>query len=171
VLHGCIPVVIMDGVHTVFESAMDWDRFSLRVNQNSTQHLPQLLLSLPRDRVQRMQSYLARVWHRFVWTAHPYVRRVLDQTIEGNGGSQLVDYLWSRSQRSSANAEKVIEAAKRRAAGELVPEEPPQEGGEDLLKQHQQQHAFPHDQDAMATLMGWLYSRIPDTRGGARAAA
>jgi hypothetical protein len=165
VLHGCIPVVIMDGVHTVLESAIDWDRFSLRVNQNSTQHLPQLLLSLPRDRVQRMQSYLGRVWHRFVWTAHPFVRRVLDQTIEGNAGNLLVEHLWSRSQRSSANAAHAIAAAKRRAAGEPVPAEPAEASGEDLLKQHQQQHAFPHDQDAMATLMGWLYSRIPDTRG------
>ena len=33
VLHGCIPVVIMDNVHAVLESILDWDRFGLRVNE------------------------------------------------------------------------------------------------------------------------------------------
>ena len=31
VLHGCVPVVIMDGVHVVFESALDWPSFSVRI--------------------------------------------------------------------------------------------------------------------------------------------
>jgi hypothetical protein len=31
VLHGCVPVVIMDGVHVVFESVLDWPSFSVRI--------------------------------------------------------------------------------------------------------------------------------------------
>ena len=31
VLHGCVPVVIMDGVHVVFESVLDWSSFSVRI--------------------------------------------------------------------------------------------------------------------------------------------
>ncbi len=42
ILHGCIPVIIMDEVHTVYESILDWDGFSLRINQNSLQYLPQV---------------------------------------------------------------------------------------------------------------------------------
>jgi hypothetical protein len=30
VLHGCIPVIIMDEVHAVYESIIDWDGFSVR---------------------------------------------------------------------------------------------------------------------------------------------
>ena len=33
VLHGCIPVVIMDEVHSVYESILDWDRFGVRINE------------------------------------------------------------------------------------------------------------------------------------------
>ncbi len=33
VLHGCIPLVIMDGVHAVFEGILDWDSFSIRIKQ------------------------------------------------------------------------------------------------------------------------------------------
>lgn len=33
VLHGCVPVVIMDHVDPVFASALDWDNFSVRVQE------------------------------------------------------------------------------------------------------------------------------------------
>ena len=33
VLHGCIPFVIMDNTHAVFESILDWDTFSIRIKQ------------------------------------------------------------------------------------------------------------------------------------------
>jgi hypothetical protein len=33
ILHGCIPVVIMDNVHAAFENAIDWSLFSIRVPQ------------------------------------------------------------------------------------------------------------------------------------------
>jgi hypothetical protein len=29
ILHGCIPVIIMDEVHVVYESIIDWDGFSV----------------------------------------------------------------------------------------------------------------------------------------------
>ncbi len=63
-LHGCIPVVIMDNVHAVFESILDWDSFSLRVPENMTEHLPIILQAVPPDRIARMQRNLQQVWHR-----------------------------------------------------------------------------------------------------------
>ncbi len=53
-LHGCIPVVIMDNVHAVLESALDWDSFALRINERSAEDLPQILKSLSPDRVSRV---------------------------------------------------------------------------------------------------------------------
>ena len=40
-LHGCIPVVIMDNVHAVFESILDWDSFSVRIQEEFLESLPQ----------------------------------------------------------------------------------------------------------------------------------
>jgi hypothetical protein len=74
VLHGCIPVVIMDEVHAVYESIPDWDSFSVRVNQASVKHLPEILLSIPKDKVHRMQRRLRRVWHRCAAAARPVHR-------------------------------------------------------------------------------------------------
>ncbi len=71
-LHGCIPVIIMDNVHAVFESILDWDSFSLRVPENMTEHLPLALQLVPPDRLARMQRNLQLVWHR--WGAGLYCR-------------------------------------------------------------------------------------------------
>eukprot|EP00798_Chlamydomonas_sp_ICE-L_P001799 gene1799-33219_t len=65
VLHGCIPLVIMDNVHAVFESILDWDTFSLRINEASIPHIPKILKSISSHQISRMQRRLAQVWHRF----------------------------------------------------------------------------------------------------------
>ena len=36
VLHGCLPVVIMDDVDPVFASVLEWDSFSVRVPEVGT---------------------------------------------------------------------------------------------------------------------------------------
>jgi hypothetical protein len=64
ILHGCIPCIIMDNVHAVFESIMDVDQFSVRIKESQMTKLPDILLSIPEDRIQRMQRRIARVWHR-----------------------------------------------------------------------------------------------------------
>ena len=35
-LHGCLPVVIMDDVDPVFSSVLDWDSFSVRIPEVSS---------------------------------------------------------------------------------------------------------------------------------------
>ncbi len=65
ILHGCLPVVIMDNVHSLFESITDWDQWSVRINEASMDHLPQILMSIPDDRVHRMQLKLWRIMHRW----------------------------------------------------------------------------------------------------------
>jgi hypothetical protein len=117
VLHGCIPVVIMDRVHAVFESVLDWDLFSVRVAESEVERLPQILASIPEDHVVRMQARLARVAHRFAYTRSKPVRAI------------IVD--------------------KHR-----------QHGGQDAKAPV---HQF--EDDAFGTIMQWLYTRIPFTRG------
>ena len=58
---------IMDNVHAVFESILDWESFSIRIREDDAalEALPQLLEAVPPERVAKMQRNLARVWHRW----------------------------------------------------------------------------------------------------------
>ncbi len=77
VLHGCVPVVIQDNVHMIFESILDWEAFSIRVPEAQIEQLPQLLLAITPERLAAMQAALAKVWHRFAWFSHGAIRQQL----------------------------------------------------------------------------------------------
>jgi Exostosin family len=44
VLHGCIPLVIMDEVHAIYESILDWDMFSVRIKEKELERVPEVSL-------------------------------------------------------------------------------------------------------------------------------
>lgn len=81
-LHGCIPVVVMDNVHAVFESILDWDTFGMRIRESSVEHLPEILMAVPDDRIQRMQRALAKMWHRFAYLSHPKLKQSVAEAME-----------------------------------------------------------------------------------------
>ena len=65
VLHGCIPVILQDGVHTPWESALDASAYSLRVAREDMPRLRHILRAVLPERVAAMQRALASVWPRF----------------------------------------------------------------------------------------------------------
>jgi len=75
--HLCIPVVVMDRVHAVFESVLDWDLFSVRVAEAEVERLPEILAAIPDDKVERMQARLLSVAHRFLYSSGHVVTRML----------------------------------------------------------------------------------------------
>ena len=42
-LNGCIPVIIMDNTHAVFESILDHSKFSIRVAQKDIGRIVEIL--------------------------------------------------------------------------------------------------------------------------------
>lgn len=76
-LHGCIPVIIMDGIDVSFQTLLDWESFSLRIPSADAEKLPEILLAVPKARVEAMQRRIAQVWSRVAWTSYrPYAKRV-----------------------------------------------------------------------------------------------
>ena len=65
VLHGCIPVIIQDGVHTPWESVLDAPSYSIRVRREQLPSLVDMLRAMPAEKILSMQAALARVWPRF----------------------------------------------------------------------------------------------------------
>ena len=82
VLHGCIPVILQDGVHTPWETVLDWQAYSLRVPRHEMGGLLERLQAISPSRLAEMQAALRRVWPRFA-----YLRLVVaEQTRRGKGG-------------------------------------------------------------------------------------
>ncbi|GIL54494.1 hypothetical protein Vafri_10025 [Volvox africanus] len=86
ILHGCVPLVVMDEVHAVFESVLDWESFSIRIREDDAvlTAVPELLMSISPERLAKMQRNLARVWHRFAYTAGPILRKTVEYTVKLN---------------------------------------------------------------------------------------
>lgn len=54
-MHGCIPVVVQDGVSPPFHPHLDWASFSVRIAEADIPNTPDILLSIPPERVQELQ--------------------------------------------------------------------------------------------------------------------
>lgn len=83
VVHGCIPVIIMDDVHVSFESIIDVSKFSLRYSFNEMAELPEKLLAIKRERIEEMQQNIAKVWRRFFYSGirvyQPFIKTWLKE--------------------------------------------------------------------------------------------
>ncbi|GIL48810.1 hypothetical protein Vafri_5227 [Volvox africanus] len=90
VLHGCIPVIIMDQVQAVFESILDMPSFSVRIAQKDMLNIISILKALSADQVQKMQDNLAKIWSRYrylgVKMAVRDAEHVVSEHRERNGG-------------------------------------------------------------------------------------
>ncbi len=67
-LHGCVPVIIMDNVLLPFESLLDLSQFSIRVAEKDIAKLLDVLLNVTEERYQQLQSNVSRAWMRWVWS-------------------------------------------------------------------------------------------------------
>ncbi|GIL69673.1 hypothetical protein Vretifemale_506 [Volvox reticuliferus] len=65
VLHGCIPVIIMDQVQVAFENIMDMDQFSVRIGEGELDRIVEILQAISPEQIQTMQDNINKVWHRF----------------------------------------------------------------------------------------------------------
>jgi hypothetical protein len=65
ILHGCVPIILQDGVHAPLESVLDYAAFSVRVPEQQVDLLPEILAAVPPKELRRMQRNLRRVWHRW----------------------------------------------------------------------------------------------------------
>ncbi|KAK9909083.1 hypothetical protein WJX75_006916 [Coccomyxa subellipsoidea] len=74
-LHGCVPVVINDGVDQVFATVLDWEDFAVQIPESEMDFLPEILLSVSPSRLQLLQKGVRRVWHRFMYKAFPLFQR------------------------------------------------------------------------------------------------
>ncbi|GAX85342.1 hypothetical protein CEUSTIGMA_g12759.t1 [Chlamydomonas eustigma] len=168
ILHGCIPVVIMDGVHVVYESILDWSSFSVRIPEADLDKTVDILLAVPEKRVKSLQAHLARVWHRFRYLGGPAL--VNDGT--GRLSENLQKTNAERAQHSVQGQVSVVRTRElRNASGDPQSSQSIDHHNDNNvnmgLKATRLPRPFrgdPSVDDAFGTIIQWLHSRIPYTR-------
>ncbi|GJP82280.1 hypothetical protein CLOP_g12515 [Closterium sp. NIES-67] len=68
-LHGCIPVIVQDGIELPFENFLDYPSFTVRVAEAHIPNLVTILQSFTDDQVRAMQRAASRVWMRWFYRA------------------------------------------------------------------------------------------------------
>ncbi|KAG1661030.1 hypothetical protein FOA52_005345 [Chlamydomonas sp. UWO 241] len=155
ILHGCVPVVIMDGAHVVFETILDWPQFSIKIPEADINRTIEILLDVKPRRLRSMQAHLARVWNRFRWVGGPALQAAAGRQLREN----LAEHDKLREERVRQEAEqKKADAAAATGAGDDTHDT---HGGVQLPRPFR---GDPSTDDAFGTLMQWLHSRIPMTR-------
>jgi hypothetical protein len=182
VLHGCVPVWMHDAVRPPFDGALRWRDFALELREADAERLPELLAAVPPARIAEMQRRLALLWHRYAWLSHPLLRRAADEGLLRNHrrGEWIVPALELHA----------AAGGRRPAVGAAVGVAPlPGDGGGTMSVGKGRGKASaaldretgaaaaaiggperwisPLDpaeaqDDAFATILQWLYSRIPD---------
>ncbi|KAG2501892.1 hypothetical protein HYH03_000390 [Edaphochlamys debaryana] len=84
ILHGCVPLIVMDEVHAVYESILDYDSFSIRIRESALEAVPDILNAVTPAQLAKMQRHLARVWHRYVYATGPMLRSAIRDHMTGN---------------------------------------------------------------------------------------
>lgn len=75
VLHGCIPVVLQDGIETPWERTLNLSEYGLRVPRRRMRSLVAELRAVPRWRVAQLQRGLHAAWQRFTYLGNVVAER------------------------------------------------------------------------------------------------
>jgi hypothetical protein len=90
IIHGCIPVIVMDAADPPFGAELEWQAISIRIPVADIPQIPKLLKSISPARVAAMQSAIARMWHRMAWLSHPVLVEHVAQLFAANKAQQTV---------------------------------------------------------------------------------
>ncbi|KAG2424862.1 hypothetical protein HYH02_015125 [Chlamydomonas schloesseri] len=143
VLHGCVPVIVMDNVSAVFEEQLDFSSFSIRVGEAEAElaYLPERLQSVPPKILEGMQKKLRTVWQRYAYVSHPLIASETQRVIDNNVA------MWRQ---------KILADM---AAGTAGPD-----AAERMTARLGDKAVYPAQDDAFQTILQWLASRIADSR-------
>eukprot|EP00850_Spirogloea_muscicola_P024232 SM000505S17661 [mRNA] locus=s505:112:3996:+ [translate_table: standard] len=67
ILHGCIPVIVQDGIHLPYENFLDYSSFTVRIAEEDICKLVTILKAYSDEEVEQMWGVVQNVWQRWSW--------------------------------------------------------------------------------------------------------
>ncbi|GIL74998.1 hypothetical protein Vretifemale_4847 [Volvox reticuliferus] len=156
VLHGCIPVIIIDNVHVVFESIVQVDAFTVRIDEAQLPMIVDILQAIPERKVRAKQAHMGHVWHRYRYSSLPGLASEV-QAIMAANRPQVDPPPPPEHQRLLSTWRRLVDESH-------LHEEPSHDSSKPHVYFPRPFKGDPAVDDAFATIMQWLYSRIPSTR-------
>ncbi|KAL1523164.1 hypothetical protein AB1Y20_018119 [Prymnesium parvum] len=86
IMLGCIPVVVQDEILVPFENVLNFSLFAIRLRRKDLPRLPEILRTIPSERVKQLQHGLSRVWERFTYSSLGLLERHGNCVTTGHGG-------------------------------------------------------------------------------------
>ena len=71
-LHGCIPVIVQDGILLAWENVLDFSRFSVRLAEDDIPSMVEKLKAISEERRRAMWEVIRQIWQR--WTYYSVMR-------------------------------------------------------------------------------------------------
>ncbi|GLI69587.1 hypothetical protein VaNZ11_014246 [Volvox africanus] len=156
VLHGCIPVIVIDDVHVAFESIVHVDAFTVRIDEAQLPMIVDILQAIPERKIRVKQAHLGHLWHRYRYSSLPGLASEV-QTIMTANRPQLDPP--PPPKHEIPKHQKLVSTWRRRLA-----DEPSHDPSKPQVYLPRPFKGDPAVDDAFATIIQWLYSRIPFTR-------
>ncbi|CAN6454171.1 unnamed protein product [Victoria cruziana] len=67
ILHGCVPVVIQDGVFLPYENVLNYDSFAVRIHEDEIPNLIKILRAINKTEIELKLQNVHKLWQRFLY--------------------------------------------------------------------------------------------------------
>ncbi|EPS66708.1 adenylosuccinate synthetase, partial [Genlisea aurea] len=67
ILHGCIPVIIQDGIYLPYENVFDLESFGVRISEDDIPNMIRILRNISETEIERKQMNLMGIFQRFLY--------------------------------------------------------------------------------------------------------
>ncbi|XXG48597.1 hypothetical protein AAC387_Pa02g2998 [Persea americana] len=93
VLHGCIPVVIQDGIFLPYENVLNYDSFAVRISEDQIPDLIKILRAFNETEIEFMLANVRNIWQRFLYRDSVVLEADRQKSLSGRVDDWAVEFL------------------------------------------------------------------------------
>ncbi|KAI5056841.1 hypothetical protein GOP47_0028659 [Adiantum capillus-veneris] len=67
ILHGCIPVIIQDGIQLIYENVLNYSQFAVRIKEDEIPQLVKILRAINETELDMKLNAIQGLWQRFLY--------------------------------------------------------------------------------------------------------
>ncbi|KAK7278885.1 hypothetical protein RJT34_23924 [Clitoria ternatea] len=93
ILHGCIPVVIQDGIFLPYENVLNYDSFAVRIPEEEIPNLIKILRGFNETEIKHKLANVQKIWQRFTYRDSVLLEAERQKTAFGHVDDWAIEFL------------------------------------------------------------------------------